>query len=578
MAPPRNAGRRFARLALAAALLGAAAAAQAEPFRFVALPDTQVYAENRFPGEMREPVVTEPRGTGAIFYDQTEWVRDNAEALGIRYVGHLGDIVQDGNDLTEWALARDAMDVLIDESFPLGTVMGNHDDNHVGFYARNYLDHFGPQVFQGEPWFMGSSPSGGANWQLLEHGYYKIGFLNFSIDHPQEEIDWATQVVMDHPDTIFIVGTHRYLFDFKLAGGRYGEDLVTPLGGLNISDDFVDGVPEPNDAEEFFTEFVSQHPNILMIHAGHFHAEWLRLDGLNPQAQTIIQILTDYQSTRNGGDGYLRIYDLDFENATFSFDTYSPTLDRQRTTIDHFVETIYLGYGQRDNVMDVLGVNEEVYLGLIQLAFGNRPDTPDGFLHGHPDFDSEQERAYYQTYLEELLSIEGPKCVAEGEPEGCVPAFFFDIDFWEGLWLLAFSRGGLDDKLDFGDWVRSPRQTLEVDFSRYFTPNPEQALAMAFESLRAALADLAPDDFLASWASRWLLRRVESAERLVDRGRLQVARWLLRLTVLARVDGCARDGEPDAFWLWRDLVVDCDAQEPVHDAVSEVLERIGDLL
>lgn len=542
-------------------LLIAAAPSHARPFVFVALPDTQQYAENRFPGDGRSPVATDERGTGAIFYDQTEWIRDNADAMGIRYVGHLGDIVEHGDSLEEWALARDAMDVLIDIGFPLGTVMGNHDDNHGGDYARNYLDHFGPQVFQGQPWYVASSPNGGANFELLHHGYYKLGFLNFSIDHPQDEIDWAQQIVSDNPDTIFIIGTHRYLFDFKIAGGRYGEMLDTPLGALTVDDNFVDGVAEPNSAEDLFTEFVSQHPNILMIHAGHFHSEWLRLDELNSNAKTLIQILTDYQSTRNGGDGYLRTYGMDFEAGTFRFDTYSPTLDRRRTTIDHYVETIYLAWAQRESIMELLDVTEAQYLLLIRLVFGDQP-APDGFLLQHPDFDEEAERAYYQQYLEELLSTE------EGFPDE-----FLDITHWEGLWLLAFAANP-DDPFDFSDWVRSPRGSLDVDYSAYFTPSSQQQVAMAFETLLEALEGLGPDDLSRPRADQWLIRRARTAQRFAERARYEWAEWHLRLTVLARVDGCAHSGSPDSFWFWRDLVNDCDAQAPVYEAAHALVDLL----
>ena len=47
------------------------AAVQAEVFRFVSLPDTQVYSENRFP-DGGFPPVTDPNGTEHIFGDQTQ--------------------------------------------------------------------------------------------------------------------------------------------------------------------------------------------------------------------------------------------------------------------------------------------------------------------------------------------------------------------------------------------------------------------------------------------------------------------------------------------------------------------------
>ncbi len=449
----------FTAFALSTACAGAA---QAEPFVFVSLPDTQIYADHRFP-DGRSPAVTDPRGTGAIFFDQTRWIVLHAE--DIDYVGHLGDIVQRGENLTQWALAKDAMSLLLKADVPHGTVMGNHDDIPPDFtgahgvnYRTNYLDNFGPQVFEGRPWYAGHSPEGGANWQMLEHEGVKLGFLNFSIDHPQEELDWAETVLASNPDTIFIIGTHRYLYDFKLFGGRYGETVDSPLGEINYDTGFVPGVEEGHTGEEFFHDLLTQYPNILMVHAGHFHSEWLRLDGQNSAGNPLIQILTDYQSTRNGGDGYLRRYSLDFNAGTFSFDTYSPTLDRQRTTIDHFVETIYLVWDQRDEIKGLLGVDSDaVYLAAISALLKNSP-APDGFLLDHPDYDEPAEQAYYLQYLNDLF-------------HGAIPAGFENIVEWERLWLQAFAVDP-DDPYNFEDGIRSPSYTLEVDYSAYYEPVP----------------------------------------------------------------------------------------------------------
>jgi hypothetical protein len=209
-----------------------------------------------------------------------------------------------------------------------------------------------------------------------------------------------------------------------------------------------------------------------MIHAGHFHAEWLRLDGLNRRAQTIIQILTDYQSTRNGGDGWLRVYELDFDENTFSFETYSPTLDRMRTTIDHYVETIFLAYDQRAQIMEVLGATEEAYFQILELFLKDRP-APDGFLLQHPDFDEPEEQAYYQQYLDDLFL---------GNP----PPGFDDILEWEGLWLEGFAVDA-DDPLDFRDWVRSPSGSMVVDYTAYVPEPPATAGTLAAFAALGAL-------------------------------------------------------------------------------------------
>ena len=547
-------------LLLSLALGGAPIAAAAEPFVFVSLPDTQIYAEDRQPDSTRTPAVTDPRGTGAIFFDQTEWIVDHAAERRIRYVQHLGDIVQDGNDLGEWALAKDAMDLLLQADIPHGTVMGNHDDNHGPDYRSNYLTYFGPQEFDDRPWYTASSPAGAASFQRFEHEGVKLGFLNLSIDHPQAEVDWARGVVTDHPDTIFILGVHRYMWDLKLAGGRYGEDVQTIFGTFNQAQNPIDAVVDPVDAETLFQEFVSQHPNVLMIHAGHFHSDWLRLDGLNSAGQTILQILTDYQNSRNGGDGYLRIYSLDFDANTLSFETWSPTLDRKRTTIDHFVESIHLAWDQRDQVADELGLDEATYLAVLELLFKDT-EAPDDFLLGHPALDTPEERAYYDQLLLDMF-------------HGAPPAGFEDFLEWEGLWLQAFAANP-NDPTDFSPAARSPERTLAIDFSQYFTASPEELLARAYDRLLVALTGLSDDDFKKARHRKKMLRAVDLSRAQSERGRYERAANVVRHTIERHADGCAKRDRPDtrpADWLQT-----CEAQAQIAPLTAELLELLASL-
>ena len=48
-----------------------------------------------------------------------------------------------------------------------------------------------------------------------------------------------------------------------------------------------------------------------MAQGGHFDADLYRLDGRNGSNLPVLEIVSDYQSLRNGGDGYLRIYEID---------------------------------------------------------------------------------------------------------------------------------------------------------------------------------------------------------------------------------------------------------------------------
>lgn len=449
----------------AAWLIGLSSMAQqadsAEPFRFVALPDTQIYSENIFPGTPNRPPITDPLGTGHIFGDQTQWIVDNAVARNIRYVGHLGDIVQNGNDPAkapaEWARAKAAMNKLLVADIPHGTVMGNHDDQHGANYMADYLTNFGPQVFAGRSWYASSSPSGGGNYQILNHDGQKIGFINFSIDQPKSEIDWANNIIRSNRDTLFVLGTHRYLYDYKLIAGRYNEVNVTPLGTFQIKEGFdAPSVVDPAHGQQLYEQVVASNRNVMMIHAGHFHSEWLRVNNPGSVQEQAIEMLTDYQDARNGGDGWMRIYSVDLENNRFSWETYSPTLNEDRSTLHHFVETISQAYTQRAAIKSLLGFPDDAsYFAWLSANLKDNPLIPNGFLALHPEWNA----AAFNQYLSDMFS-------------GAIPSGFENILEWENLWMLAFAADPTNP-LNFSNGVRSSSGMVSVNYDAFVIPEPE---------------------------------------------------------------------------------------------------------
>lgn len=470
-------------LAAACAVIGADVAG-ANPFRFVSLPDTQIYSENIFPGTPNRPPVTDPLGTGRIFGAQTQWIVDNAAAMNIGYVGHLGDIIQNGEVVgvaeQEWARAKAAMNKLLDADIPHGTAMGNHDDQqHGAAYNAAYLENFGPQVFAGRSWYAGSSPGGGGNFQRVQHNGRKIGFLNLSIDQPTSEIDWANQILAANRDTLFVVGTHRYMYDYKLFAGRYGQVNVTPLGTFTIVEDIIP--PDGNLGQVLFQRVIANNPNVMMIHAGHFHSEYFQLTN-RPGMEQVLEMLTDYQDARNGGDGWMRLYSMDFDTNTFSWETVSPTAEVSagngltriggaRSVLHHFVETIQQAFTQRAQVKQILGIpTDEAYFAFLNANLKDNPLVPDGFLTLHPDWDAQ----YFSDYLADMFDVPNG---------GLIPAGFGNILEWENLWLAGFAANPLNP-LDFSDGPRSPKGSIQVNFNG-FIPEPGSAAALVGAALIA---------------------------------------------------------------------------------------------
>ncbi|NLT61387.1 MAG: hypothetical protein GXX88_12140, partial [Candidatus Hydrogenedentes bacterium] len=130
---------------LAAAVLMTACVAHAgsvSPFSVVLLPDTQNYSE-KYP---------------ETYLAQTQWIRDNAERENIKFVIHLGDIVQNAHAENEWQ-AADAAHKLLDGHVPYSVAPGNHDlraeEKLVTRDTPLYDQYFPPERFQGHAWYGG---------------------------------------------------------------------------------------------------------------------------------------------------------------------------------------------------------------------------------------------------------------------------------------------------------------------------------------------------------------------------------------------------------------------------------------
>ncbi len=77
-------------------------------------------------------------------------------------------------------------------------------------------------------------------------------------------------------------------------------------------------------AEDVWQHLIKPNCNVFMVINGHYPGEGRRTD-LNNCGQPVHQVLTDYQSRANGGDGWLRYYTFKpSENKIYAY-TYSPT-------------------------------------------------------------------------------------------------------------------------------------------------------------------------------------------------------------------------------------------------------------
>lgn len=263
-----------------------------------------------------------------LFTQQTQWIADQIQLGGnprnIQFVSHLGDVVSNAANITEWDRA-DASMAILDGVVPYSILPGNHDYSISSIKSSgtaNYVDYFGPERFADAVWYGGADPSGNNSYQHFSAGGYD--FLHLALEwsptdneplRPISPTDWAQSILDANPDTPVILSTHEYVADFPVGRSAAGEDL--------------------------WQSFVNRNDQIFMVLNGHFHSaaganngEYHQLS-LNAAGRPVIEVLQNYQGYPLGGWGWLRLIDFDVANNKIRFETYSTFLDEFQTeTVD----------------------------------------------------------------------------------------------------------------------------------------------------------------------------------------------------------------------------------------------------
>lgn len=285
---------------------GSATPPTGDAFAVVVLPDTQFYSQD-YP---------------EIFAAQTRWIVDNRDTWNIRFVTHLGDIVNMAGVTEQWTAAKAAMDILLDADLPHGTCVGNHDILYPLDYedpaGTNYLAHFGPQFYIDRAWYGGASPSGLSNYQVITAGGRSLLFMHLLIETPVAELAWAQGVLDRNRDKPTMVSTHRYLYDWRFLGaGRYNDFNYAFEPPYR-----ADAVP----AESFWSNFVRENTQVYMVVCGHNDGQYRQVS-VNAAGLPVHEVLVDYQSSwAFGGSGYLRIMVYHPTEGRIDVSSYSPTV------------------------------------------------------------------------------------------------------------------------------------------------------------------------------------------------------------------------------------------------------------
>lgn len=265
-----------------------------ESFSVVLLPDTQNYAE-KYPD---------------TYVAQTLWIREHRKEENIKFVIHLGDIVQTSTKEGEWKNANRAMK-LLDDVVPYSVAPGNHDMVVKSRDSKLYNEIFPPARFEGKAWYGGHmGDTNDSNYCFFEAGGMKFMVLNLEFAPRDETLAWAADVAKRHPEHRVIVATHCYM-------RPKGRDTSCATA-YKI---------EGNSGEQIWQKLVRKSPNIFLAVSGHVLGVGMQTS-TNDAGGDVFEMLTDYQGLSNGGDGWMRILRFVPDDNKIEVRTFSPTLEK----------------------------------------------------------------------------------------------------------------------------------------------------------------------------------------------------------------------------------------------------------
>ncbi len=279
-----------------------------DSFSIILLPDTQFYSE-KFP---------------STYVNQTEWIKKSAKKENIKFVVHLGDIVQNST-VKEFEVADKAHKVL-DDVVPYSMVPGNHDmlpkvNKRLVRNTANYNKFFPPSRYKDKKWYGGhKGEKNDNNYCFFESHGMKFMVVSLEFAARDETIGWARNIISEHKDRKVIIATHCYM-------RPNGREKTSPRSyGI-----------EGNSGEELWHKLVKKHDNIFMVVCGHVLGVGLQ-KSKNEFGHEVIEMLADYQGHPNGGNGWLRKLRFAPKENKIYVETYSTTLKKNNPNPKHTFE------------------------------------------------------------------------------------------------------------------------------------------------------------------------------------------------------------------------------------------------
>ncbi len=316
------------------------ASRQVSSFGLVVLPDTQFYS--RYATEETGNQFDKRYGS-TPYLAQTQWIVDNAAALKIPFVIHVGDVVDQVQKPQQWQVADRAMKVLEDKKLPYSILAGNHDvlsdigyegDQSAGTDAQRvltdepYLQWFGTERAKKQSTFGARDPSGFHEYHVFAAEGQRFLVLSMSWRASDNGIAWANGVLKANPTLPAILVNHELI--------RIDADGVSPL--------------EVGYGLMLWEQLIKRNDQIFMTVNGHFHGS-ARMTKINDFGNAVEEMVVDYQMAYQGGNGLLRFYEFDLTHNEIKALSFSPWVRNKPSATLNAFDQVMLRDGNNEFVI-----------------------------------------------------------------------------------------------------------------------------------------------------------------------------------------------------------------------------------
>lgn len=331
-------------------------------YTFAVIPDTQMLFSVAKDSTGKDLFTAGYNIEDNLLYKNNTWLVENQEALGLKFVMHVGDLTDNLNYADKWNTkgaaemyyAIESMDVLTDAGIPWSMSRGNHDGGNTDAYLEYWDNGFADVAYNGVTYsttgYSASTYGVGSeritnlttSGALLEFGamtetnmrntYYTFAAGNekwlvvaLDLEPTDDVITWANEVITAHADHKTIITTHAYMtstgsfMTSSLVSGNYGESLWTNLA--------------------------SKHSNVVMFLCGHSSGQNVvrkQLTGEN--GNKVWNFMIDFSSHEIAGHhqtGVFALFGIADNGNTLHVNYLSPSEGKLFRSINQF--TVSLG-------------------------------------------------------------------------------------------------------------------------------------------------------------------------------------------------------------------------------------------